>query len=378
MSPPPDIRLRPAQSTDLDALCALEESCFSSDRLSRRRMRHWISAPQGALIVAEAEQGLLGYGLALLHRGTRLARLYSLAVSASARGLGLGRRLLEALESTCRERGRLYMRLEVAHGNQAAIALYQSMGYQSFGVWTDYYEDHQDALRMQKRIRYAAEAVQTRPVPWVRQHTDFTCGPAALQMAMAGLQPGRESLRSEELAIWREATTIFMTSGHGGCHPVGLALAAKKRGFEAEVHLNSQEPLFTAGVRRAERKAVLEQVHVDYVREAEQEGVRIHYRDPSQDDLAQWLAEGALALALVSTWRLDRKKAPHWVTITAMDEACLYLHDPDPPDDDRIALDCEYLPIARADFARMSAFGRDRLRCIVLLRPPAKPKRRRR
>lgn len=361
-----ELSLRAARPEDLDALCALEQRCFSSDRLSRRRLRHWIAASNRELLIALRDGVALGYGLALLHRGTRLARLYSLAVAPEARGLGLGKQLLTALEAATARRGRLYMRLEVAEDNQQAIGLYQSLGYQRFGTWNDYYEDHQNALRMQKRIRYVPENLQANRVPWYQQTTPFTCGPAAAMMAMASLRPTQELSRGEELDLWREATTIYMTAGHGGCHPVGLALAAQRRGFKAQALINRQGPLFLDGVRSSEKKALIELVHERFIASAQDNGVTVRYQDVSQDDLARWVARGAMILVLISTWRLDRKKAPHWVAITAIDEECLYINDPD-PGDDQSALDCQSMPIARSDFDRMSLFGRDRLRTAVVI-----------
>lgn len=49
--------------------------------------------------------------------------------------------------------GWLFMRLEVAKNNEKAIRLYQKMGYQVFGEYPQYYEDQQDALRMEKSIQ---------------------------------------------------------------------------------------------------------------------------------------------------------------------------------------------------------------------------------
>ena len=40
-----------------------------------------------------------------------------------------------------------------------------------------------------------------------------------------------EPTRIQEMQLWREATTIFMAAGHGGCSGQGLALAATRRGF---------------------------------------------------------------------------------------------------------------------------------------------------
>lgn len=359
--------IRPVVESDLSALHALEQESFESDRLNRRRLKHWIHASNRVFLVAEVEGDLVGYGLVLLHRGTRLARLYSIAVSASARGMGLGRALLKELEAGASRQGRLFMRLEVAKDNHNAIALYESMGYVSFGVYNDYYEDHRDALRMQKRIRYVEENLHYTPVPWYEQTTEFSCGPASLMMAMAALNPEIELKQELELDLWREATTVFMTSGHGGCHPIGLALAAARRGFNAEVLLNQETPLFVDSVRDENKRHIISLVHDQFVERAKQHQVALHYRDVTQNDIKTWLDEGAGVLVLISTYRMNSRKAPHWVSICAMDDVCLYVHDPD-PDDVQSPLDCQYMPIARADFDKMSAFGRERLRTAVVIR----------
>lgn len=72
---------------------------------------------------------------------------------------------------------------------------------------------------------------------------------------------------------------------------------------------------------------------------------------------------------LISTWQMDRKRAPHWVVVSAIDERFIYLHHPDPEDTPQNELDCQYLPIARDDFERMARFGRDRLRAALVIWP---------
>ncbi len=360
--------LRVVRDADLDALCALEKASFKTDRLSRRRLKHWIGARNRVFLVACLQGELVAYGLVLLHRGTRLARLYSLAVARAARGRGIGADLMQALEQQASDQGRLYMRLEVAEDNHGAIALYQNMGYVTFGTYENYYEDHQRALRMQKRIRYVPENLRHLHVPWYQQTTEFTCGPAAAMMAMAALNPKFALERGVELDIWREATTIYMTSGHGGCHPVGLALAIQRRGFDASVHLNLSGPLFVEGVRNSGKKAVVELVHQQFIEQARHQGLAVHHQEVSQLQIEDWIGQGHLVLALISTYRMDRRKAPHWVTVNAIDDQCLYVHDPDPTSGEQTAMDCQYLPIARADFARMSQFGRERLRAFVVVR----------
>ena len=368
-NPTPSFQIRPALEQDIDALFALEQASFRSDRLSRRRFRHWVRADNRVFLVAEQEHALLGYVLVLLRRGTRLARLYSIAVAPAGRGMGSGGALLSAAEEAACRSGRLYMRLEVAEQNQSAIRLYHALGYRTFGSYVNYYEDDSNALRMQKRIRARPHNLHTADVPWYGQRTEFTCGPAAAMMAMAGLQPDYQPTPSEELALWREATTIFMTSGHGGCHPIGLALALRRRGFPCEVYLNQPGPLFIDSVRSAEKKAVIEQVDADFRSQAESQGLRVIAEDFTQQQCQQWLEEGALVLLLISTYRLDGKKVPHWVTLTGMDDECFYLHDPDVDDEDN-PLDSQYLPIAREDISRMSIFGREKLRTAIVIHGP--------
>ncbi|MGZ8191673.1 MAG: peptidase C39 family protein, partial [Methylococcaceae bacterium] len=301
--------IRPAQLADLDGLVKLENASFVTDRLSRRSFRHWIATEHRALLVAEAANTIAGYILIIYHPGTRLARIYSIAVAASQRGTGVAKSLISAGEQAARDDGRLYLRLEVSVDNIPAIKLYETLGYQKFGIYRDYYQDHKDALRYQKRIRRYRDTLQHRSVHWLRQTTPFTCGPAALMMALHGLDKSYLPSREEEINLWREATTIYMTSGHGGCHPIGLALAAKRRRFAVEVWINQTGTLFIDGVRSEEKKQLVELVDSCFKREAAEQGIPIHYANITQSELIKVFKAGAIPLILISTFLMDRKKA---------------------------------------------------------------------
>lgn len=363
--------LRPVKISDLAQLVALENASFDSDRLSQRRLHHWIKASESHRVFLVAMRGdrLLAYGLVIMRKGTRLARLYSIAVSNDARGLGVGRKLLVSLEQQTLAQGKLFMRLEVASINQAAIHLYESLGYRTFGTYANYYHGTIDALRMQKPIRQSLSLRLLPPYPWYQQTTEFTCGPSSLMMAMTGLNSDIEMSQSLELDIWRQATTIFMTSGHGGCHPIGLALAAHQREFDVSVYVNSTEPLFIDGVRSEHKKHIMQAVDEQFVSRAKAQGIEIIYADPSLAELQQHIKLGAAVISLISTYQLDGKKIPHWVTVTHIDDDCLYLHDPDPDDLHPQAMDCQHIPIAREDFFSMSAFGKNKLRTAVVIKP---------
>ncbi|TMP25573.1 ribosomal-protein-alanine acetyltransferase [Pseudoalteromonas rubra] len=355
-----------AQPEDLAELVELEARCFSSDRLSRRQFKHHIGFEHSLLLTARLAGELVGYGLLWLHQGTRLARLYSLAVSQQQQGKGIASQLMTELESQAAQFGWFYMRLEVAKRNTAAIALYKKLGYRVFGEYHNYYEDHDDALRMQKCIRKRAEQATLQVAPWYQQTTEFTCGPASLMMAMASIDASCMGDQSLELEIWREATTIFMTSGHGGCHPFGLALAAERRGFATEVVVNTAQPLFIDGVRSEQKKQVMTLVHEQFKQECEYRDIPVHCASLQLEQVELWLSQGSSILALISTYRLNGKKAPHWVLITGIDALCLYVNDPD-VEDEQQAIDCQQVPIAREDFERMASFGASKLSALVVL-----------
>jgi ribosomal protein S18 acetylase RimI-like enzyme len=147
-----NLSIRPAAASDLEAIMDLERIAFSADRLSRRSLRAFIAHPQRPLVVALAEGRLAGYALVVLRKGSRTARLYSIAVDRRLGRRGVGRALMAACEDYARARDRVWLRLEVRADNDAAIALYRGLGFREFGHYDDYYADGARALRFEKRL----------------------------------------------------------------------------------------------------------------------------------------------------------------------------------------------------------------------------------
>ena len=148
----PTHAIRRAARTDLDALLALEEATFDSDRISRAQWRRHIASPSAAVLVGGRPGHVDAAAVVFYRRGSRRARLYSLAVGAHARGTGLGGALLAAVESDARARGCEVMHLEVRTDNVPAIALYERRGYARTASVPGFYEDGADAWRYAKRL----------------------------------------------------------------------------------------------------------------------------------------------------------------------------------------------------------------------------------
>jgi ribosomal protein S18 acetylase RimI-like enzyme len=379
------IGIRAAISADLDALLALENSCFETDRLTRRQFRYMLSRAQSVLLVAESgaqfadqseaaaqppDTGLLGYVLVLFNRATSVARLYSIAVAGAARGRGVGRALVRAAEEATWDAERAYLRLEIRRDNLASQQLFEGLGYRRFGALSDYYEDHMEALRYEKQLAPYARRAPTR-VPFYEQTLDFTCGASSLMMAMQALSPDLSLDRTLELRIWREATTIFMTSGHGGCGPFGLALAAHARGYRAEVFVNDVGVPLIDSVRSPEKKEVMRLVHEDMLAEIERLRIPVTYGTLGLDELEARFRAGAVPLVLISSYRIYAEKFPHWVVVTGFDEHFVYVHDPYVDyDNGETPLDSMNMPIQPAEFRRMNRYGRAGLQAVVLISLP--------
>ena len=147
------VRVRRAELSDLEDLVALEESSFATDRLSREQYRRHLDSETAQVLVASANhRRFLGTAVVFFRKGTKVARLYSIATHAEARGKGVGSALLEASEQLARRRGCKVLRLEVRTDNDAAIRLYDRLGYERIGRYARYYGDGADAWRYEKRV----------------------------------------------------------------------------------------------------------------------------------------------------------------------------------------------------------------------------------
>jgi len=361
--------IRQATLRDLDGLVELERRCFATDLISRRSFRYLLTRANAAILVAEEDDGLAGYALVLFSRGTALARLYSIAVDGAFRGRGIGRGLLSAAEAEALALGCVSMRSEVRLDNQASLALFEGNGYRRLEEIEDYYEDHMGAFRFERTLAPQLELTQVR-VPYYQQTTDFTCGPACLMMAMKAIDGTLRIDRRLELRLWREATSIFMASGHGGCGPFGLALSAHRRGFGAELFVKQRGVFLVDTVRDPDKKEVMRLVEEDFLDRIRELDLPLHHRAARFSEVQELFDAGGIPLVLISSWRIYQERFPHWVVITGFEERFIYVHDPyvDVGQAETVA-DRINMPIARSEFEAMARFGRSGQRAVLVVWP---------
>lgn len=148
----PNLSLRNAASTDLDLLVEHETACFTrpGERFTRRLLRDLLRNPNAIILIAEHNRRPVGSAIALRrkHPTGYSGRIYSVAVAPDARGLGAGRKLTRALLAELSDVRRVY--LEVRPDNHAAIALYESLGFERVRDLPNYYAPGQHAVSFRR------------------------------------------------------------------------------------------------------------------------------------------------------------------------------------------------------------------------------------
>jgi ribosomal protein S18 acetylase RimI-like enzyme len=167
-----------AAVADLDALLAMEHSCFAKPvAISRRQFRYLLRSPRATVRVLREDGRIVGQALVLRRRcaGGTTGRLYSLAIDQSQRGKGYGRMLLGDCLRMLRDEGVSGVWLEVDTENAPAVGLYEAMGFRKVRLLRDYYAAGKHAWKMKLELADVPAAAGTDPA-----HQARTSQPAEL------------------------------------------------------------------------------------------------------------------------------------------------------------------------------------------------------
>ena len=141
--------IRLMKEEDLGAVVQLEQTVFSVP-WSECNLRESLLRPGFLFLVSEDEGKITGYAGLLMIAGE--GDVTNIAVFPEYRGRGIGAALTKALLVEGRKRGMNAFTLEVRVGNQAAIHIYEKLGFRSEGVRKGFYEKpKEDALIMWRR-----------------------------------------------------------------------------------------------------------------------------------------------------------------------------------------------------------------------------------
>lgn len=370
MIPRPKIRL--ADERDIKSLFRLENVAFEIDRFSEDQIDYLLTHSRATIFVVAQGTYVVGAAYILWRKAHQAARLYNLAVDPAFQGQKLGLRLLRECELEAARRECDRMTLEVRGDNAGGIRFYERNGYTVVRQMSDYYEDGMFGIKMSKELKIKVPGKVQLDIPYYAQTLDFTCGSASLMMALKYFKPLLETSRTLEMRIWKEATLIFMMSGPSGTDPYGLGLATVNRGFQCRVLISMDTTPMLRSVRTPKKREVMKIVHGDMKKQAKASGVSATVCDYGVEEIISALFRGSIPIALISTYRLTGDQVPHWVVVTGVDKDNVYIHDPDSASYKRNKLRARNLRIERSEFLRMSKYGKEAYRCLLVIGPAMK------
>jgi ribosomal-protein-alanine N-acetyltransferase len=142
--------IRPATLLDLDAILQIENDTFDSPWTRDHFVYELQENPFSFVFIAEEKGYLVGY--VDWWKTFEVGQLNNLAVVKALRGKGIGRTLLIDTLQRMIKAGCQRSVLEVRISNEAAISLYQSMGFEKSHLKKQYYENGEDAWAMIKEF----------------------------------------------------------------------------------------------------------------------------------------------------------------------------------------------------------------------------------
>ena len=132
------IAIVPMREQHLNAVAALETVCFAAP-WTREGLAEELSNPKAHFLVAEADGETAGYIGVQEICGE--GYVTNVAVLPQYRCRGIGARLVREAVCGAKERGCTFLSLEVRVGNEAAIRLYERLGFRVQGRRKNFYRD---------------------------------------------------------------------------------------------------------------------------------------------------------------------------------------------------------------------------------------------
>lgn len=137
--------IRVAELEDIPRLLEIEEKSFTTDNISRRSFQYILTKANAVTLIDDD-----GYILALFRKGSKVARIYSVAVVNKRKGLG--RELVYLIERIAWIRRCTEMKLEICVDNTPSRRFFESLGYEKLGEKAGFYEDGTTAWQYRKAI----------------------------------------------------------------------------------------------------------------------------------------------------------------------------------------------------------------------------------
>ena len=160
----------PMTLADVDAVLAIESVSHPhpwtkgnfADSLAAGHWAYCIRPDESDSIQGSYLDSNILWAYCILYPAVDELHLLNITVSPKLHGLGIGTRIMQAIEGVAASQNMPRILLEVRPSNRAAVALYTKLGYEQIGLRKGYYPAdltsgaREDALVMAKSIKLAS------------------------------------------------------------------------------------------------------------------------------------------------------------------------------------------------------------------------------
>lgn len=143
------ISLRAYEPKDYDLVLKAENIYFHS-MTDEEFKSFYINDPLITIYMIESDKSVVGY--VVIWRDLDKSQIYNLLIFSDYRRKGFAFQAIKLLEEKIKQLSVHDFTLEVRVSNKAAIALYEKSGFKTVTVRKDYYQNHEDALLMLKKL----------------------------------------------------------------------------------------------------------------------------------------------------------------------------------------------------------------------------------
>jgi ribosomal-protein-alanine N-acetyltransferase len=135
-----EIKIETATIKSLDELYKIEQQCFDEEAFSKQQINYLLTDYNTIALLAKVSFEIAGFIIAEIEsQENQYAHIVTLNVAPNYRHKGVATKLLQELETLCRERCLGDCCLEVREDNHAAIKLYHKLSYQTMSKLQKYY-----------------------------------------------------------------------------------------------------------------------------------------------------------------------------------------------------------------------------------------------
>lgn len=125
----------------LDRLYEIERECFYEEAFTKKQIAQLLTDYNSISLIARENGEIVGFVVGMVYPDRKAVNghVLTIDVSPSHRRKGIGRMLLQEMESIFSQKGVQACLLEVREDNVAAISLYRKLGYKEVGRLENYY-----------------------------------------------------------------------------------------------------------------------------------------------------------------------------------------------------------------------------------------------